>query len=676
MRKIFNILILVFTLIVSVSVCDAATIYGGTQPGKMFHIADNWTYSAPGTWNENTNVYSITNNSVVIDGYVLLDGDLSMNTWNNLTINDNSIFIINGDLNITDKSNINLGKNSTLYIKGDLNITNGADNYWYLAITQDNNSNVIIEQDLITQSQNGSKTNGRNAYALLYPYGNNTDFYVFGNISNNVYTTLSGYTNDSNKSNNDIGNESDYSSNESDLSVNITNIENAIIEENNCTTLNIPDGTTYRLVSDETYCYLNIGSTGTLLIEKGATLTITKNNLVDNGTIINYGTIDFGNNDFTIIPRYNDYPRVNCRFNNNGYIKANNFYLGTNNSDATKANTQYFSFSCGSSIIANEEISFTILGWTGDMSLLGDYKANKMIIDYQSGGRSVNFGNECGNSTVELKELTLINNISEININEITGLETINVNTYNPIVLNVDGVLTLGDITGKGVSVIGQENSIINVCYNPTHSTYNGGSTGDFVYNGQVASTKGKLIYRYDENDNEHSWYTDGSDNNPVIEKDFICNNCTMVANAVTLSECVNGVTNFLPISLTRFKFSDNEFIWETASETNNDYFVVEYSKNGKDWTECTDYIYSASTTGWTYTADPTIDVNASLFSYFRLKQVDYDGKFSYSDIITTSSKVTNPCSPDYEKYKVFLRETNQWYRLVNGELIYCENDN
>lgn len=36
-----------------------------------------------------------------------------------------------------------------------------------------------------------------------------------------------------------------------------------------------------------------------------------------------------------------------------------------------------------------------------------------------------------------------------------------------------------------------------------------------------------------------------------------------------------------------------------------------------------------------------------------------------------------NPCSPEFEKNKIQLRELgNKWFRLINGELIYCENDN
>jgi hypothetical protein len=36
-----------------------------------------------------------------------------------------------------------------------------------------------------------------------------------------------------------------------------------------------------------------------------------------------------------------------------------------------------------------------------------------------------------------------------------------------------------------------------------------------------------------------------------------------------------------------------------------------------------------------------------------------------------------NPCSEEFESSKVQIREMGgKWFRVINGELIYCENDN
>jgi hypothetical protein len=93
-----------------------------------------------------------------------------------------------------------------------------------------------------------------------------------------------------------------------------------------------------------------------------------------------------------------------------------------------------------------------------------------------------------------------------------------------------------------------------------------------------------------------------------------------------------------LPISLIRFDaFANHErdivqILWETGMEINNDYFSIERSQNGLDW-ESIDRVIGAgeSSEPLKYEA---IDSNPiGKISYYRLKQVDFDGKRTYSDI-------------------------------------------
>ncbi len=103
------------------------------------------------------------------------------------------------------------------------------------------------------------------------------------------------------------------------------------------------------------------------------------------------------------------------------------------------------------------------------------------------------------------------------------------------------------------------------------------------------------------------------------------------------------GAAGLLPIELTSFTVSPTEygytFNWVTASEENNDYFTLEYSIDGVDFNEI-DYVHGAGTTSETseyeYRWDeaPEFDV-----VYFRLKQTDYNGEYSYSDVIVASRK-------------------------------------
>ena len=73
---------------------------------------------------------------------------------------------------------------------------------------------------------------------------------------------------------------------------------------------------------------------------------------------------------------------------------------------------------------------------------------------------------------------------------------------------------------------------------------------------------------------------------------------------------------------------------WQTATEINNDYFTIERSKDVQDW----EYVTSIDGAG-----NSNIAINYSAYdyspysgtSYYRLKQTDFDGQFTYSAIRT-----------------------------------------
>lgn len=91
-----------------------------------------------------------------------------------------------------------------------------------------------------------------------------------------------------------------------------------------------------------------------------------------------------------------------------------------------------------------------------------------------------------------------------------------------------------------------------------------------------------------------------------------------------------------LPIELTFFEaYALEEHVrldWVTATEVNNDFFTIERSKNGIDF-EAIQQINGAgnSTRSISYSASDNNPFSG--LSYYRLKQTDYDGKFSYSEI-------------------------------------------
>lgn len=100
--------------------------------------------------------------------------------------------------------------------------------------------------------------------------------------------------------------------------------------------------------------------------------------------------------------------------------------------------------------------------------------------------------------------------------------------------------------------------------------------------------------------------------------------------------------TAALPVDLVSFtgnQVKDQiELAWETASELNNDYFVIERSVDGGDFVELGQVVGAGTTTEYSYyqyvDQAPLNGVN-----YYRLKQVDFDGQFEYSDIIVIEVK-------------------------------------
>ena len=96
--------------------------------------------------------------------------------------------------------------------------------------------------------------------------------------------------------------------------------------------------------------------------------------------------------------------------------------------------------------------------------------------------------------------------------------------------------------------------------------------------------------------------------------------------------------TAALPVELLEFKATANSAIknvdltWVTASEINNDYFVIERSTNANDWIPL-DSVDGAGNSNAVLSYNYLDNNPYSGTSYYRLKQVDFDGTTSYSNI-------------------------------------------
>ena len=123
---------------------------------------------------------------------------------------------------------------------------------------------------------------------------------------------------------------------------------------------------------------------------------------------------------------------------------------------------------------------------------------------------------------------------------------------------------------------------------------------------------------------------TFGTVNFPAIPDEW---EITYNANDVVIS-----VVSALPVELIDFKANEkNESVvleWITASESNNEGFEIERSNDGKDW----------ETLGWVDGNGTTQESQVYQFrdthpmpgiNYYRLRQVDYDGGFEHSTVVS-----------------------------------------
>jgi len=116
--------------------------------------------------------------------------------------------------------------------------------------------------------------------------------------------------------------------------------------------------------------------------------------------------------------------------------------------------------------------------------------------------------------------------------------------------------------------------------------------------------------------------------------------------NITSFSHHAIGISAFLlPIELISFNAvfegGNVELTWSTSSEQNNDYFTIERSSDGFLFDE----LKRIAGAGTSFTRIDYSDTDYNPHtgtSYYRLKQTDFDGKFSYSEIVAVNAANEN----------------------------------
>lgn len=164
-------------------------------------------------------------------------------------------------------------------------------------------------------------------------------------------------------------------------------------------------------------------------------------------------------------------------------------------------------------------------------------------------------------------------------------------------------------------------------------------------------------------------------------------------SNNYLLSPILSGSFTTLPVKFIDFSGKQNQqFIalnWRTAFEENNQYFIVERSLNNKDW-ESLASIKGAGNSNkvmnYAYT-DALGDLYYDTYQlFYRIKQVDFDGKFTYSNEIAFENinkdafQFSIAPNPNNGNFSLFVNETNLLdniqMELINsfGEILLRQN--
>jgi len=159
-------------------------------------------------------------------------------------------------------------------------------------------------------------------------------------------------------------------------------------------------------------------------------------------------------------------------------------------------------------------------------------------------------------------------------------------------------------------------------------------------------------------------------------------------SNMINHTVTVTGVSHFspwtlanssqpLPIELVSFTANNenNKYVltdWITASEINNDHFEIERSKDGLNF-EFVGKIPGAGNSNQTLYYSLNDDAPLSGLSYYRLKQVDFNGDFTYSEIVPVQFNALQSVSifpnPNDGNFTLSYNFTSQINNIENAYL-------
>ena len=144
--------------------------------------------------------------------------------------------------------------------------------------------------------------------------------------------------------------------------------------------------------------------------------------------------------------------------------------------------------------------------------------------------------------------------------------------------------------------------------------------------------------------------------------------NLDIIAKINVVDNNGDNICDLLPVELISFSAKrvekDVVLNWETATELNNDYFTIQRSLDAITFTDLTPNVKGAGTTvvpqSYNFIDEEVFDILQEDLLYYRLKQTDFDGSFSYSSIHAVQYK------NEHAEITIYPNPTSGWLQILN----------
>ena len=189
--------------------------------------------------------------------------------------------------------------------------------------------------------------------------------------------------------------------------------------------------------------------------------------------------------------------------------------------------------------------------------------------------------------------------------------------------------------------------------------------TGAGLLAAGAAADPGKLVSAYFR-ETENDWMKVSTVIDPVNKT------ATATISSLSVWSVVDSTANVVPVELMSFAartdVKDGVILeWATASETNNYGFYIERSIDNENFNQIGFVIGSGNSSKEISYSYIDADVYEVGTYYYRLRQVDFDGRFEYSGIVSVNIK-----APD--KYTLLQAYPNPFNPITNIEFSLKEN--